>query len=495
MNVVLTAQEIIRIEKLALADGISQEELVQEAGAKSALAIKEKIPHGTKILLLAGKGNKGADAFAAGSHLVQEKYIVHALAVYSLEEGSEFNQLMRRRFEKKGGKFVDLEVEFSSYDGIIDGLLGTGFRGALEPTLAHLIEKANASDVPLIAIDLPSGLNGMTGEGAESAIQATATISLGCAKSGFFLRNGWNCVGELILRPFELLEKNISQAKVFAELPSPSEWQRPRLVRNRHKYQAGYVLGFGGSRALSGAPKLATLAALRSGAGIVRLFYPQEAESNMLCSFPELIHAPWDEAAWTHELSRASSIFVGPGLGKAIDVQEWLKKYLSQVSQPCVLDADALISDPSCLPKKAVLTPHRGEVLRLLKIKKALSDEELLAHCQTFCNETGAVLVLKGAPTFILGPERILKVIPYGDPRMATAGAGDVLTGMIASFLAQGLSCWEAAVMGSTLHALAGEKIVKEKNFYGLVASDLIDGLSLISLGSTKKLPPARKPR
>jgi yjeF C-terminal region, hydroxyethylthiazole kinase-related/yjeF N-terminal region len=480
MHIVLSAQEMARVEQLAIADGLSQEAFMQEAGAQVARVVKRWAAKGERILLLVGKGNKGGDALAAGWHLLQEGFGVDALMVYEAGKSSELNRLMRERFEESGGKGVSFEAEFSSYAVIVDGLLGTGFRGVVEPMLAQVIERANGSHAPLVAIDLPSGLNGTTGEGEESAIRATATVALGCAKSGFFLRNGWNCVGELFVEEFGLPVKYLEMAKRFAELPLASELERPRLLRNRHKYQAGYVLGYGGSKALSGAPKLASLAALRSGAGIVRLFYPKEAEANMCCCFPELIHAPWDEAAWTHELTRASAIFVGPGLGAAANVSEWLRKHLAHVAQPCVLDADALVADLSCLPKKAVLTPHRGEVLRLLGLKTTCCEEDLLKLCQQFCDKTGAVLVLKGAPTFILGSDRVPKVIPHGDPGMATAGAGDVLTGIIASLLAQGLSCWHAALLGATLHALAGEKIAKQKGSYGLIASDLIEGLFLV---------------
>jgi hydroxyethylthiazole kinase-like uncharacterized protein yjeF len=480
MHIVLSAQEMARVEQLAIADGLSQEAFMQEAGVKVARIVKRWATKGERILLLVGKGNKGGDALAAGWHLLQEGFVVDALMVYRAEESGELNRLMRERFEKRGGKGVSFETEFSLYGVIVDGLLGTGFRGVVEPRLVKVIERANGSHAPLIAIDLPSGLNGTTGEGAESAIQATATVALGCAKSGFFLRSGWNCVGELFIEEFGLPLKYLEMAKRFAELPLASELERPRPLRNRHKYQAGYVLGYGGSKALSGAPKLAALAAFRSGAGIVKLFYPKEAESNMCCCFPELIHAPWDEAAWTHEVTRASAIFVGPGLGTVSWVNEWLRKHLAQVTQPCVVDADALVADFSCLPKKVVLTPHRKEVLRLLGLKMVPSDEELLRLCQQFCNKTEAVLVLKGAPTFILGPQRVLKIIPHGDPGMATAGAGDVLTGVIVSLLAQGLPCWQAAVLGAMLHASAGEKMAKAKSSYGLIASDLIDGLLLV---------------
>ena len=475
MHIVITAREMVRLEELAIRDGLSPEAFMEEAGLKVA-GVAEKMVRGGSVLLLVGKGNKGGDALVAGELLLKRGFKVDALMSYEAEECSELNQVMRRRFK---GRVLERECDFSSYGLIIDGLLGTGFRGELEPSPASLIEKANHSEVPILAIDLPSGLNGTTGDGADKAIQASITVALGCAKSGFFLKNGWNSVGELIIEEFGLPLKYWDQAEVFAELPTSSELKMPRRLRNRHKYQAGYVVGFGGSKAFSGAPKLTSLAAFRSGAGIVKLFYPKEAEANMCCSFPELIHAPWDEACWNKELERASAIFAGPGLGSAVEIKGWLKKYLASAKQPCVLDADALTPDPSSWPKHLILTPHRGEVLPLLGLKKALPDEELFKLCQKLSDQTGAVLVLKGAPTWIFGPNKIPKVIARGHPAMATAGAGDVLTGILASLLAQGLSCWQAAILGTFAHALAGERAAREKTSYGLIASDLLEFISV----------------
>lgn len=471
MHIVLSAREMARVERLAVADGWSEETFMMEAGARVASLVERR--GGKRVLLLVGKGNKGGDAMAAGARLVDRGLSVDALMMS--EKGSQLNEMMRGRFDEVGGRRVGLEVDFSSYDVIVDGLLGTGFRGELEPLFRKVIERANGSGVGIVAIDLPSGLDGTTGEGAESAIQAAATVALGCAKSGFFLRDGWNVVGKLYVEEFGLPLKYVEGAERFAELPLREELERPKLVRNRHKYQAGYVLGYGGSKIFSGAPKLSSLAALRSGSGIVRLFYPKEAEENMRSVFPELIHGVWDESAWEKEITRASAVFVGPGLGAQPGMKEWLQRYVAKVELPFVLDAESMTADLTCLPKQVILTPHRGEALRLLNLGSKPSDEELLAECQAFCDEAGAVLVLKGAPTFIFGRGRTPKVIPFGDSGMATAGSGDVLTGMIASLLAQGLSCWRAAVLGASLHALAGERAARAKGSYGLIASDLID--------------------
>ncbi|MBS0624521.1 MAG: NAD(P)H-hydrate dehydratase [Verrucomicrobia bacterium] len=474
MSFVLSAQEMARIEKIAIGDGCSDEAFMQEAGRQVAAVVEKRAPKDKKIALLIGKGNKGGDAYVAGICLIQEGFHVDAFELYPKKECSRLNHLMRTRFEQRGGKFGD-EPNYVEYGLIVDGYLGTGFKGTLEPFIAAKIQKANESGLPIVAIDIPSGLNGNNGEGSESAIRAAATVTLGCAKSGLFLRNGWNCVGELIVADFGLPAKYLKEAKLFAQIPKLPKL--PRLVRNRHKYQAGYVVGYGGSLALSGAPKLAGLAALRAGAGMMRLFYPKEAKEEMHNLPLELIHCEWTQKLWQEELKRAKGVFVGPGLGRKPAVDRWLKKHLPNIEQPSVLDADALTSQTEIWPARVVLTPHRGEVLRILKLKKAPPDEELFDLCQELCDRTGAVLVLKGGPTFIFGPETLPAVVAHGDPGMATAGAGDVLTGIIAAFLAQGLTCWEAAVLGVTVHALAGEQVAKARTSYGIIASDLIEYL------------------
>lgn len=477
MKWVISAAEMARIEKLAISDGASEEAFVKEAGFKVAGVASEIAEKNLPILLLVGKGNKGADAWTAGSFLLERGFSVHALAAFPPKTCSSLNQKMRAHFEKNKGQIVEADVDFSLYGLLIDGLLGTGFQGTLEPFLAELIQKANASTLPILAIDIPSGLNGTTGEGAQSAIQASATIALGSAKTGCFLKNGWNCVGELFVEDFGLESKYFEKTQPFAELVEFSDLRWPTLIRNRHKYEAGYVIGYGGSKQFSGAPKLASLAAIRSGAGIVRLFYPKEAESRMESCFPELIHGVWEESSWDCEIKRASALFVGPGLGSRPDLENWMEKHLAKIEIPCVLDAESLMTNPKHWPKKVVLTPHRGEASRLLHVEKPLSDEELLARCQDFSDKTGAVIVLKGAPTFVLAPKKIPAIIAHGDPGMATAGAGDVLTGIIASFLAQKLSCRDAALLGVALHAVAGEKAADAKTSYGMIASDLIDYL------------------
>ncbi|MCC6128128.1 MAG: NAD(P)H-hydrate epimerase, partial [Chlamydiae bacterium] len=215
---VISAVEMTRLERLAVADGASEEAFVLQAGQKVAGVAEQFLEKKSPILLLIGKGNKGADAFAAGTVLLDKGFPIFAFTPFFPKETSPLNREMRDRFLKKGGRIILEPLDFSQCALLIDGLLGTGFKGTLEPPFSTLIKDANASSLPIIAIDLPSGLNGTTGEGAESAIMATITVALGAPKSGCFLRHGWRCVGKLLIEDFGLDPKYIKQANLFATL-------------------------------------------------------------------------------------------------------------------------------------------------------------------------------------------------------------------------------------------------------------------------------------
>ena len=465
----VTPAEMARVEALAVKEGASEEAFIREAGRKVALTIFSSLASSNKkAALLVGKGIKGADAYAAGLALLEEGFSVRAFALFPPQSCSPENRKFQERFSKRGKIISVWDGEEISFDDgwIIDGMLGTGFKGEVEGIIEMAIRLANEACLPIAAIDLPSGLNGTTGEVTSVAIQATLTVSLGMGKIGCFLREGWNHVGALSIEDFGLPHKFYMQAEAIAYLPNPLAIRLPPIVRTRHKYEAGYVVGFSGSSAMRGAPKLAGLAALRAGAGIVQIFHQGDiGEAPM-----ELICRPWNMKLQTQELKRARAVFAGPGLGKRN--LGWIKK----LEQPVVLDADAL-QKGMVFPPHAVLTPHRGEMLRLLGLKSAPEEEEFLARCQKFVERKRVVLLLKGAPGFLFAHGKLPLVLTRGDPGMATAGSGDVLTGIIAALLAQGFGCYEAAAVGAYFHGVAGEIAAQIKTSYGLIARDLIDCL------------------
>ncbi len=477
---IVSAKEMTRIEELALKAGENREAWVRKAGEGIARAAGNwAAMHGLEkeVSILAGGGHNGADAFAAGLCLLKEGFKAVAYWTSSERDAKALCRKMAKEFERQGGLIVQLEKKKScDFDGefVLDGIFGTGFSGQTTGLAKMAIERANQSGLPILSIDIASGIDGSTGEAGGAAIKAALTIALGFPKTGCFLQDGWNHAGQLEVVDFGLPAKWSRAAREDALIAEPDLLANllPKIVRNRHKYQAGCVLGYAGSSRYSGAAKLASLAALRGGAGIVKLFYPEGAEREMASMPYEIIHGPWDRDSWARDVIKANAVFLGPGLGQGEATEEWLKRELKEIRCPIVFDADALTGKIR-IPKGSICTPHRKEMLRLLN-KKALSEEALLKGCQMFCDRTSAIVVLKGAPTWIFRPKKPPYLIALGDPGMATAGSGDVLTGLIAALLAQGCNGEDAALLGASIHALAGEAAAFEQTSYCMIAGDLI---------------------
>lgn len=483
---VLSAKAMAELEARTYQLGYQDRDFMEKAGqniahATHAFIQQHQLSH--QIWLLCGKGNNGGDAFVAGCYLLEQDYQVTAIQLESLNQCSPLCQQNGHRFLNQGGKILS-QIDHFSTGVILDGLFGTGFRGELQPPYVALVQAANQSELPILAIDIPSGLNGSTGQIEGPVIQATETIFLGLPKTGFFLQEGWNVVGKLRYTDFGLPSSLIEQAPASFELLTLSKAASllPAIKRNRHKYQAGYVMGLAGSPTMPGAGLLSSLAAFRGGSGMVRLLYPKGMEAELSSSPYELIKIPY---TYDHPeeisqlLQKAGSTFIGPGLGRSEQAQQLLHAIMPHLEKPCVIDADALTlyaNQAFELPKQAILTPHTGEMQTLLHASSKLNlNLELLQTCQQYAETHNITLILKGAPTFIFHPHQPIFVNPTGDPGMATAGSGDVLTGLLASLLSQGLSCHEAALLGVYLHGLAGECAAQERQVsYGMMATDLI---------------------
>lgn len=502
---VVTAQEMAHVEAIAYAQGASEIAYMENAGqavAEHVARFVEDHHLNPIITLLIGKGNNGGDAYVAGRKLLEKGFAVVAYPIYPLEECSPLCQQMARQFALQGGQVHRIKEgdlgNFNPEGVILDGLVGTGFRGAAEGILAKVITAANGSRLPILAIDIPSGVCGNTGTVATVAIQATLTIYLGLPKLGFFLGSGWDHVGELRYASFGLAQQSLDAADPsahFVDVHSLSSLL-PQVKRTRHKYEAGYVLGIAGSPGMAGAAALCSYAALKAGAGIVRLFYPQGMEGELTHMPYEIIREGWEGNTTVRireEMSRARALFLGPGIGKGEYGTGIMEALLSHITIPCVLDADALFylsRNPHVeLPLRCVLTPHHQEMKRLLgDTKRHREEQEFLHACREYAEEKRAILVLKGAPTWIFSPSLPPCIMPAGDPGMATAGAGDVLTGVIAALLAQGLEPLRAAVLGTALHGLAGEHAAQDLTSYCLTASDLIDYLPDVFLQVMQKI-------
>lgn len=485
------AKEMARIEQLAYAHGASEEIFMESAGKGVATLAQQCIASyhcKPNIILLCGSGNNGGDAFVAGRLLKEGGFNVRAFAITPLQKCSPLCKKMAEAFLEIGGTITFLnmahEVSFQGAGLLIDGLLGTGFHGEITGIVQEIIEAANASHIPILAIDIPSGVNGTTGEVNGSAIQAKDTLFLGLPKTGCFLAEAWNYTGQVHTYNFGLEQSDIEQAQEDFFLLT-EEWVAqllPRVKRNQHKYQAGYVVGLGGTFGMPGAPILSSFAALRAGAGIVRLLHPAGMEAELAGAPLEVIREGYKEGDMRkilHAMERAAGLFIGPGFGVSNMSKKLLKKLIPHLDKPCVIDAEALTllaEDSISFPSACVITPHHGEMLRLLRREK-LPMPDLLAASQEFSDQHQVVVVLKGAPTFILHPAETPYVSPRGDPGMATAGSGDVLTGIIAAFLAQKKTPLEAALLGVYIHGMAGEIAAQTLTSYSMVASDITEAL------------------
>lgn len=474
------------LESMAYRDGSSENDFMEEAGSGVALIVHdyaERNESNRLVILLCGRGNNGGDAYVTGIHLLHLEYEVFAVQVAPISECSPLCQESYERFMKEGGRLAETLQEFPSSGIIVDGLFGTGFHGIVDEPYAAIIALANHSELPIISVDIPSGLNGETGIAEGEVIVATETAFLGLPKTGFFLNDGWNHVGKLRYVDFGLPKQYIDECHTNFLMLSHDLLRplMPPIKRNRHKYEAGYVVGLAGSPSMPGAAMLSSLAALRGGAGIVKLLHPAGMEPELSSSPYELIRVPYqyDEIEKIITLmNQASATFIGPGMGQSPQAQELIRKVLPRLDKPCVIDADVLTmiaQENLPIPRNAVLTPHHGEMTRLLHSQEKVSlTMPFLEACKIYAETHEITLVLKGGPTFIFHPNHPYVVNPTGDPGMATAGSGDVLTGLIAALMAQGMHPKDAAALGVFIHGLAGEVACDDTSSYCMIASDII---------------------
>jgi hydroxyethylthiazole kinase-like uncharacterized protein yjeF len=484
---IVTASEMARVEKVSIESGASDEGYMLKAGEGIACFIEQFIQNEDLekvVTLVVGKGNNGGDAFVAGTFLLHRGFQVEAYHPFEMEGCSPLCQKQGKEFISSGGT---LQEAMHLKGVVVDGLFGTGFQGEVEGVSKEIIQRINDSNRPVISIDIPSGVNGNTGE-APFAIKADWTLYLGMAKLGFFTRDGYKFVGKLHPIDFGMERQFENMATVEGHLIHEAAIATllPKMERDRHKYQAGYVIALAGSKGMPGAAMLSCLAALRTGAGIVRLFHPEGMEKELVNSPYELIKTSYqwgDDHQIQDEAKRAKGCLIGPGIGKEEEMHQFVQRVVSKLKVPMVIDADALYHIKT-FPKGAVLTPHHKEACHLLG-----RDTIDFKACQAFADSEEVTLVVKGAPTWIFHPKVSPLVIAKGDPGMATAGTGDVLTGMIAALLAQGLEGRKAAALGVTMHAMSGEIAAQKRTSYDMIASDLINELPEVFQTLLSQLP------
>ncbi len=479
------------MEQKAIENGANAEEFMLDAAAGIAEIVSiyaDRQSIDKKVTLFAGKGNNGGDGFCAALLLMRNGFEIEVYQTDPLSACSELCKKFGSAYKEAGGKIKVVQsaqdIEEPPCGIILDGLLGTGFKGEATKLLCEIFDLVNTFSLPIFSIDIPSGLSGDTGQIGKCAICADYTLFLGLPKKGFFIGDGWDHIGKLLYVDFGLDQSYLDQVDADFRMVTANNCMHiiPPIRPSRHKYEAGFVVGFSGSASMMGASILSGMGALKSGCGIVKVIHLEEEFCDP-SHYPELIHKTFSFNQ-IEEISlyiqKASAVYVGPGLGLSQEMQNFVKDFVLKVDKPLILDADALnimaINDIDP-PKNSLLTPHRGEALRLLKLSDC-SLEELMEACQKYVERHHITLILKGGPTFIFTKGSQPIVCTVGDPGMATAGSGDVLTGILASILAQiGPEMSEVAELGLYLHGKSGEFAAEEKTSYAMTATDLLQSI------------------
>jgi len=494
MKAVTTAQ-IRQLDRRTIAAGVPGVELMDRAGAAVARTCAGILrSRGTRsVLLLAGKGNNGGDAIVAARHLVNMGCQPTLILLCRHEElkgdpSQHFQRLVSgvRIVEMPGVKQMREIAAEVQPAVVVDGLLGTGLTGAVREPYVSAINFINELRRPVVAIDIPSGLDSDTGEVRGVCVRAEVTVTMGLPKIGLLQPrklSGLDYVGRMEVADIGFLQKFVDEIEMDVELISAGDVTPtlPARQRNAHKGDFGHLLVVAGSEGYTGAPVLCAHGAARSGVGLVTLAVPRAIYPIIAANCPpEIMPRPFDGVP---DITGFDAVAVGPGLGQRADTQEMVRELIRRSSAPLVLDADALnvlARDLSALKTArapVIVTPHPGEMGRLIgKTSKAVQANRW-EIAKRFAQKHGVVTVLKGSGTVVTDRSGKLWINATGNSGMAKGGMGDVLTGMIGAFLAQGMSPLDAARAGVFLHGSAGDIARERHGERALLASDLISSL------------------
>jgi hydroxyethylthiazole kinase-like uncharacterized protein yjeF len=450
--------------------GIDENALMARAADAALRSLRRRWPSARRLQVLCGAGNNGGDGYllALQAHEAGMAVTVVALAP---SDGAA-----RGRYLAAGGKVVGHWANEHA-DVIVDAIFGIGLARAPAGAVADVIAAVNDSGVPVLAIDVPSGLSADTGTCPGVAILATATVSFIGWKRGLFTQEAADHCGELELASLGLDDAAIAHLTPDATLMTPHGLPRRPRMANKGLY--GHVLAIGGNHGTGGAILLAATAALRTGAGLVSVATRAENIVALHAARPELMPFAVDGPQSLEDgLAKASVLAVGPGMGQgAWGHALWLTALDS--GKPLVLDADGLnllAATARRFTTPVVLTPHPGEAGRLLGCSTPELQADRFASVRELARRYNAVVVLKGSGSLVAAPDGRLDVCPWGNPGMAGGGMGDLLTGIIAGLMAQGEEAFAAASLGVALHARAGD-IAARQGERGLLAGDLLDPL------------------
>lgn len=481
-----TAEQVRGIDYAAIHEsGIAGYVLMTRAGAAVVAQACQCFPTARHWLIICGPGNNGGDGYVVARLALEAGIQVTVSSLIDPDKLKGDAALAFADWQATGGELLRWPLpDHISCDLALDALLGTGIDREVEGVFAQAIGYLNQLDCPTLAIDIPSGLNADTGCVMGCAVQASNTVTFVGRKRGMYTADGPDYCGHITFAdlaiPQDAAHQYADHAGSLLALEFLAQTIPPRL-QNSHKGRFGHVLAVGGIAGMSGAIRLCGESALRSGAGRVSLVTDPAHASLINLDRPELMVKAAD-GDWHSLLSSVDVIAVGPGLGTAAWSEPLLKTCL-EAEAPLVIDADGLnlLARHNTFERDHwVLTPHPAEAARLLGCEVADIQRDRVQAALAIAKRFNASVVLKGCGTIVAEASGAYSICPLGNPGMATAGSGDVLTGVIAALLGQGLSCFEAAQAGVLAHARAGDLAAEKVGEMALIASDIIESLPAV---------------
>jgi len=485
------AEEMRAVDAWAIEEqGVPSLDLMERAGIGLARAVS-KVARPGPIRIVVGTGNNGGDGLVVARLLRAEGREVEVIAPAPLDGLTDAAAANLERLPGTAPGPLD-PGGLEGSGAVVDALLGTGFSGEPREPVAGAITAINAQDAPVVACDVPSGVDATTGEVAGDAVRATLTATFHAPKAGLYVAPGAFRSGEV-----EVVEIGVPRGA-----PGPSALglisERvlagyPRRRGEGSKFTSGVVVVAGGARGMTGAPAMAAMAAQRAGAGYVQVAVPAPAQTVLELRLLEAMtrglphedggHTPEGAAELTEMAERAGAVVLGPGLGRADAAQSFAREAAQALDVSLLIDADGLNAHAGRLESlrsrtaPTVLTPHAAELGRLLDRTPEDVSAHRLACAREAARRSGAIVLLKGHDTIVAAPEGPVAVSPGGTPALATAGTGDVLSGLIGALLAKGVGAFEAAALGALAHVRAGLVAAERRGADHVIAGDVIEAL------------------
>ena len=476
------------------------EELIARAGRAVAKAVRERIKKGGRIVILAGRGNNGADGYAAAAQLLSD-YDVIVYDVLQAGQKSEAGRAYLEAYRSAGGRVVPLteeeesRMDLAAADCIVDAIFGTGLRGEIPENLRRLAKAVKAAvGVQKIAVDVPLGVNADDGSVTADAIYVGATVELSFIKVGILSYPARSFVGDIVLDDLELPIEEIEKALSFPNRLIEKNWVRdhlPKREENSHKGTFGSLMMITGSETYRGAAALSMEGALRGGVGLLRYYGIFELCKELASRFPEAIYEKiaatdmlTEEAIYALTEASAShkATLIGCGCGQSEGLESLVRALLAKEGGPLILDADAInalalhreegVQALKDAKRTVILTPHPMEFSRLSGLTISQIQNHRIESARGFAKECGCILVLKGAGTLVTDGEK-LYINHTGSSALAKAGSGDVLAGFLASLVASGAAPIHAAALAPYFHGRAADTLAKEFSSFGVTPSDL----------------------